>query len=100
MTNKNDLETMGIVEEEPMIPQKKNIEKNNIERDNVVSLIIKAIAVILSLVAVVGFIVYYANNDGVIALCVLVGGMVSAVFTYGLGEIIQKLQNIEDNTRK
>jgi len=28
-----------------------------------------------------------------------VGALVSAIFIYSLGEIIQKLQNIEDNTK-
>lgn len=68
---------------------------------NKVALTIKVIAI----VGVVLGIIYgctlfdsaYTEDLGVIYIVV---SIISAVFVYALGEIIQKLQNIEDNTRK
>lgn len=45
---------------------------------------------------------YYSYKEFNTGLCVgcIVAGIITGIFILGFGEIIQKLQNIEDNTRK
>lgn len=77
------------------------VEESYFTGKNIVALVIKVIAIVG---ATVGFIYgctlfdsAYTEELGIIYIVV---SIISAVFIYALGEIIQKLQNIEDNTRK
>lgn len=44
--------------------------------------------------------VRYKEFNGVLCVCTIVIGIVFGMFIFGFAEVIQKLQNIEDNTRK
>lgn len=74
-------------------------EKYYDNNKNTVATIIKGIAIIS---AIAGFIVGLVSidelNSGIMAVVIIVASIISAVFVYALGEIIQKLQNIENNT--
>lgn len=68
--------------------------------NNKVALAIKIIAIIGAVLGIIyGCTLFdsaYTEELGVIYIVV---SIISAVFVYALGEAIQKLQNIEDNTR-
>lgn len=67
---------------------------------NTVASIIKGIAVIFAIAGViVGLVSIDSLNSGVMAVVIIIASIISSVFIYALGEIIQKLQNIEDNTK-
>ena len=74
---------------------------DNFTNTNKVSLVIKVIAIVGAVIGIIyGCTLFdsaYTENLGIVYIIV---SIISAVFVYALGEIIQKLQNIEDNTRK
>ena len=79
----------------------KEEEGNFFENKNKVALIIKALAIIGGISGIAYscslFDSSYTEELGIVYIIV---SIVSAIFIYGLGEIIQKLENIENNTRK
>lgn len=101
----NNAEKQATIEKKE-IKQDSNSKEEYVEESyftdkNIVALVIKVIAIVG---ATVGFIYgctlfdsAYTEELGIIYIVV---SIISAVFIYALGEIIQKLQNIEDNTRK
>lgn len=82
-----------------------NNEENELEESedngkNTVATIIKGIAIISAIAGlIVGLVSIDALNSGVMAVIIIIASMILSVFIYALGEIIQKLQNIEDNTK-
>ena len=65
---------------------------------NIVAKIIKIISLITGIVgAIYGF---YLIDRSDFAISIIVASVISAVFIYGLGEIIQLLQNIDNNTKQ
>lgn len=68
-------------------------------RKNTVATIVKGMAIISAIVGtILGL--YSIEEMEIMAVVIIVASVVSSVFVYALGEIIQKLQNIENNTRK
>lgn len=68
---------------------------------NKTAMVIKVIAVLGAIAGVIyGIILGQSAYTEDLVVPVIVASILSAVFVYGFGEIIQKLQNIEDNTRK
>ena len=76
-------------------------ENNSYVKQNKVALVIKVIAVVG---AIVGIIVscrmFEASYTEDMAIIGIIASIIGGIFSYALGEIIQKLQNIEDNTMK
>ena len=69
--------------------------------NNKVAIIIKTIAVIVGVAGIIyGCTMFDSSYTEEIGVVYIIVSIISAVFVYALGEIIQKLQNIEDNTRK
>jgi len=68
---------------------------------NKTAIVIKVIAILGIIVGVIyGIVLAQSAYTEDLAVPVIVGSILSSVFIYGFGEIIQKLQNIEDNTIK
>lgn len=89
------------ITENTVSEENEDYTKNNYHKENKVALIIKVIAIVG---AVIGVIVScsmlessYTEDMAIIGIFASIMG---GVFSYALGEIIQKLQNIEDNTKK
>lgn len=94
MASDEELRAMGI---------SNNGKMNNIsnEHSNTVAKVIKIIAIITAIVGVVfGLYAIDGLNMDEGALIIIIASIISAVFIYALGEIIQKLENIDNNTRK
>lgn len=93
MASKEDLEAMGI-------KQANNQNKsNNSNGNNQIATVLKAFSIITMIISVIIFLVFMEDNFYT-GLIVGVSGIISGLFILGFAEIIQKLQNIEDNTRK
>ena len=88
MKGKEELETMGIISN----------DKEKEEKYNTIADIIKWIAVISAIVGIITGIITMKSLEGRSVVIIIVS-IISAVFVYALGEIIQKLQNIENNTK-
>lgn len=90
MANKEELEAMGISNN-----QKTNNTSN--ENINAVAKVIKILAIITAILGIV-FGVYAIDilnmDEG--ALIIIIASIISAVFTYALGEIIQLLEDIKN----
>lgn len=72
-----------------------------LQEENKVAITVKVIAIIGGIIGIL----YGLNlRDSVyteeLGATIVIASIFSSVFIYGFGEIIQKLQNIEDNTRK
>lgn len=82
--------------------QEKPIENDEfLVGTNKVALIIKIIAIVGAVAGIIyGCILSDSSYTEELGIVYVVVSIISAVFVYALGEIIQKLQNIEDNTRK
>lgn len=81
------------METEGTIRVKKDITTNK------TAMTIKVISIILLVIGiVVGIITFLLGGETGIAITVAFS--ILSLFVYGFGEIIQKLQNIEDNTKK
>lgn len=91
MASKEELEAMGI-------SSKEEYSKN--ESINTVAKVIKIIAIISAIVGIIfGIYAIDGLNMDEGAIIIIVASVVSAVFVYALGEIIQLLQNIDNNTK-
>ena len=68
--------------------------------NNKVAIVIKVIAVVSCIAGIIyGCTFFDLPSTESIGIIYIVVSVISAVFVYALGEIIQKLQNIEDNTK-
>lgn len=93
MVSDKELRAMGI-------KQANNQSKNNNSNgNNQIATVLKAFSIITMIMSVIIFLVFMEDNFYT-GLIVGVSGIVGGVFILGFAEIIQKLQNIEDNTRK
>lgn len=93
MVSDKELRAMGI-------KQANNQSKNNNSNgNNQIATVLKAFSIITMIMSVIIFLVFMEDNFYT-GLIVGVSGIVGGVFILGFAEIIQKLQNIENNTRK
>lgn len=70
-------------------------------KENTVAKIVKIIAILEGIVGVIsGFYSIDNLNFDEWGFAIIIVSVVSAVFIYAIGEIIQKLENIDNNTRK
>lgn len=70
-------------------------------KENTVAKVIKIIAIIEGIIGVIcGFYSIDHLNFDEWGFAIMIISVVSAVLVYGIGEIIQKLENIDNNTRK
>lgn len=80
-----------------------DIEEDNLNENNtnIIANVIKFIAVIVVIAGIIiGIISIDALNSGTIAVVIIIASIISSVLFYAIGEIIQILQNIENNTKK
>ena len=96
MASKEELEAMGIKQANNQ--NRYNNTKNSNE-NNQIATVLKAFSIITMIISVVTFLILMEENFYT-GLIVGVSGIVGGMFILGFAEIIQKLQNIEDNTRK
>ena len=96
MASKEELEAMGIKQANNQ--NRYNNTKNSNE-NNQIATVLKAFSIITMIISVVTFLILMEENFYT-GLIVGVSGIVGGIFILGFAEIIQKLQNIEDNTRK
>lgn len=69
--------------------------------ENKIALAIKVIAIISAVLGILASLLLLTLDDnGIIVMIGIVATIISSVFIYALGEIIQKLENIDNNTRK
>lgn len=75
--------------------------ENGYQKENKVALSIKVISIVGAVIGVIASCSMFALSytEG-IAIIGIIGSLIGGVFIYALGEIIQKLQNIEDNIIK
>ena len=74
---------------------------NFLEGKNKVALIIKVLSILGGIIGFgYGCSLFDSSYTKELGIVYIIVSIVSAVFVYALGEIIQKLQNIEDNTKK
>lgn len=93
MVSDKELRAMGI-------KQANNQNRNNNDnKNNQIATVLKAFSIITMIMSVIIFLVFMEDNFYT-GLIVGVSGIVGGVFILGFAEIIQKLQNIENNTRK
>lgn len=89
--------------------ERRKIEYNNEEQEddeeefeengkNVVATIVKVIALISAIAGII-LGVYLIEEMEIMAVTIIISSIISSVFVYALGEIIQKLENIERNTK-
>lgn len=76
---------------------KKETERVSATNDNMVAVSIKAIAIIE---AIIGICCGLSMEVEELRATIVIASVISAVFMYGFGEIIQKLENIEKNTKR
>lgn len=78
-----------------------SITDNYYHNENKIALAIKVIAIISLILGILASLSLLTLNDsGIIIIIGIIASIISSVFVYALGEIIQKLENIEDNTKK
>lgn len=100
----NNVENGISTDKEP----EKEINRNNYEEENSffesknnVALIIKVLSILGGIIGFgYGCSLFDSSYTEELGIVYIIVSIVSAIFVYALGEIIQKLQNIEDNTRK
>lgn len=88
MANNEELKAMGIIEE----PMTNNINKI----ENTVAVIIKGLAMFEAIAVIIVGIFLVMDSIIGIAIAIVIGGIISAVFIYALGEIIQLLEDIKN----
>ena len=93
MASDEELKAMGIKQ---VNNQNRN---NNSNGNNQIAIVLKAFSIITMIMSVIVFLIFMEENFYT-GLIVGVSGIVGGVFILGFAEIIQKLQNIENNTRK
>lgn len=92
MASKEELEALGISDNHNM-----NDRNNSVIQTNAVAKIIKILAIVVGVVGVLfGIISIDALNSGEMAVFIILLSVISAVFIYALGEIIQLLQDIKN----
>ena len=96
MASKEELEAMGIKQANNQ--NRYNNTKNSNE-NNQIATVLKAFSIITMIISVVTFLILMEDNFYT-GLIIVVSGVIGGIFILGFAEIIQKLQNIEDNTRK
>lgn len=93
MASDEELKAMGI-------KQANNQNRNNNDNgNNQIATVLKAFSIITMIISVVTFLILMEDNFYT-GLIIVVSGVIGGIFILGFAEIIQKLQNIEDNTRK
>lgn len=93
MASDEELRAMGI-------KQANNQNRNNNSNgNNQIATVLKAFSIITMIMSVIVFLIFMEENFYT-GLIIGVSGIVGGVFILGFAEIIQKLQNIENNTRK
>ena len=76
-------------------------ENNYYVTQNKVALVIKVIAIVGAVIGVIASCsMFESSYTEDVAIIGIIGSLIGGVFIYALGEIIQKLQNIEDNIIK
>ena len=77
------------------------IENNYYTKQNKVALVIKVIAIVGAIIGIIASCSMFESTytEGM-AIIGIIASIIGGIFSYALGEIIQKLQNIEDNTMK
>ena len=76
-----------------------SITDNYYHNENKIALTIKVIAIISLILGILASLsLLTLNYSGIIVIIGIIASIISSVFIYALGEIIQKLQNIENNT--
>ena len=93
MASDEELKAMGIKQ-----ANNQNIN-NNDNGNNQIATVLKAFSIITMIISVVTFLILMEDNFYT-GLIIVVSGVIGGIFILGFAEIIQKLQNIEDNTRK
>ncbi len=96
MASKEELEAMGIKQANN---QNKYSNTKNSNGNNQIATVLKAFSIITMIISVVTFLILMEDNFYT-GLIIVVSGVIGGIFILGFAEIIQKLQNIEDNTRK
>lgn len=95
MAKIEDLKAMGIIEE----PKPKKINKpnasNNDRIENSVATIIQGLAILEGFIAAIIGIIAIVDAQ-LIGFAIIIGGIISAIFVYALGEIIQLLEDIKN----
>lgn len=89
MASNEELRAMGIVNNN----SNNNNNKSNTRTNNVAS-VIKELAIVVAIIGVLGGFVAIEKTDFAIPL--IVASIISAVFIYALGEIIQLLEDIKN----
>lgn len=91
MASNEELKAMGISKDN------KNNNGNVSSKTNKVATIIKALSIVVGVIGVI-FGIYAINglnmDEG--ALIIIIASIISAIFTYALGEIIQLLEDIKN----
>ena len=91
MASDEDLKAMGI--------KHANNQNRNNNDNNQIATVLKAFSIITMIISVITFLILMVDNFYT-GLIIVVSGVIGGIFILGFAEIIQKLQNIEDNTRK
>mgnify|MGYP006910850148 CR=1 FL=1 len=89
MASNEELRAMGIINNN----SNNNSNKSNTRTNNVAS-VIKGLAIVVVIIGVLGGFVAIDKTDFAIPL--IVASIISAVFVYALGEIIQLLEDIKN----
>lgn len=89
MASDEELRAIGIIRDSNTSNVTTNIK-------NSVATIIKGLAILEVVIAIIVGLITIEE----FGIFVIVGSIISAIFIYALGEIIQKLENIDNNTRK
>lgn len=70
-------------------------------KENTVAKIIKILAIVQGIIGIIlGFYSIDNFNFDEWGFIIVIASVISAVFIYATGEIIQKLENIDNNTKK
>lgn len=94
MASNEELKAMGISNENR---EYKNNNGNVSSRTNKVATIIKALSIVAGVIGVVfGLYAIDGLNMDEGALIIIIASIISAIFTYALGEIIQLLEDIKN----
>lgn len=90
MASNEELRAMGIINNNS---NNNNNNKSNTRTNNVAS-VIKGLAIVVAIIGVLGGFVAIDKTDFAIPL--IIASVISAVFVYALGEIIQLLEDIKN----
>lgn len=63
---------------------------------NSVARIIKILAIISAVISIIGGIFFFGDSEPGMGIVCLIGGIISSIFVYSLGEIIQLLEDIKN----